>query len=145
MTIKEHYFEVLDLLADLLVYIFQGIETRYKKEIEIIKQQYPFEDFKCKVPVVKLNFKDGVKLLHEAGINQPDLEDLSTETEKALGKIVKEKYDTDFYMLYGYPASARPFYTMIDPHDSKMSLRQRKSSRNDEKSDKKGKNNGKKK
>lgn len=59
-----------------------------------------------------------MKLLHEAGINQPDLEDLSTETEKALGKIVKDKYDTDFYMLYGYPASARPFYTMIDPHDS---------------------------
>ena len=45
------------------------------------------------------------------------MEDLSTETEKALGKIVKEKYDTDFYMLYGYPTSARPFYTMIDPHD----------------------------
>jgi aspartyl/asparaginyl-tRNA synthetase len=38
-------------------------------------------------------------------------------TEKALGKIVKEKYDTDFYMLYGYPKAARPFYTMLDPND----------------------------
>lgn len=26
MTIKEHYFEVLDMLADLLVFIFEGIE-----------------------------------------------------------------------------------------------------------------------
>jgi aspartyl/asparaginyl-tRNA synthetase len=118
MTIKEHYFEVLDLLGDLLIYIFNGLEKKYKAELDVIKQQYPFEDFKCKSPIVKINFKEGVKMLHEAGVKQGDLEDLSTETEKALGRIVKEKYDTDFYMLYGYPAAARPFYTMLDPHDS---------------------------
>ena len=56
-------------------------------------------------------------MLKEAGVAQGALEDLSTETEKALGRLVKEKYDTDFYMLYGYPAAARPFYTMLDPHD----------------------------
>ena len=56
-------------------------------------------------------------MLHEAGIEQEPLEDLSTATEKALGKLVKDKYDTDFYMLYGYPANARPFYTMLDPKD----------------------------
>jgi aspartyl-tRNA synthetase len=117
MTIKEHYFEVLDMLGDLLIHIFNGLETRYKAELDVIKQQYPFEDFKCKSPVVKINFKDGVKMLHEAGVEQGPLDDLSTETEKALGKIIKEKYDTDFYMLYGYPAAARPFYTMLDPHD----------------------------
>jgi aspartyl-tRNA synthetase len=37
MTIKEHYFEVLDMLADLLVYIFSGVEQRYAKELEVIK------------------------------------------------------------------------------------------------------------
>ena len=31
---------------------------------------------------------------------------------------MKDKYDTDFYMLYGYPSAVRPFYTMEDPHDS---------------------------
>jgi len=117
MTIKEHYFEVLDMLADLLVHIFNGLETKYKKELDMIKAQYPFEDFKIKTPVVKLHFKDGVKMLEEAGIKQGALEDLSTETEKALGALVKEKYDTDFYMLYGYPSAVRPFYTMEDPHD----------------------------
>lgn len=118
MTIKEHYFEVLDVLAELLVHIFTGIEAKYKKELDVVKQQYPFEDFKCKTPVVKLHFKDGVKMLSEAGVEQAPLDDLSTETEKALGRLVKEKYDTDFYMLYGYPAAVRPFYTMLDPHDS---------------------------
>jgi aspartyl-tRNA synthetase len=63
MTIKEHYFEVLDMLGNLLVHIFNGLETKYKKELEVVKAQYPFEDFKCVSPVVKLHFKEGVKLL----------------------------------------------------------------------------------
>jgi len=119
MVIKEHYFEVLDVLSEMLIFLFNGIETRYKKELDVIKQQYPFEDFKCKSPIVNFHFKDGVALLKEAGFTQGDFDDLSTENEKALGKIVKEKYDTDFYMLYGYPAAIRPFYTMLDPTDER--------------------------
>lgn len=38
---------------------------------------------------------------------------MSTEVEKKLGALVKEKYDTDFYMLHRYPVTARPFYTML--------------------------------
>jgi len=68
MTIKEHYFEVLDMLGDLMAHLFNGIETRYKKELDIIKEQYPFEDFKCKTPVVKIHFKEAVKMLHEEGV-----------------------------------------------------------------------------
>lgn len=37
MTIKEHYFEVLDLLSNLLVFLFQGLEKEYKKELDVIK------------------------------------------------------------------------------------------------------------
>jgi aspartyl-tRNA synthetase len=48
---------------------------------------------------------------------QEPLQDLSTANEYALGRIVREKYETDFYMLYGYPTNARPFYTMLDPND----------------------------
>lgn len=31
--------------------------------------------------------------------------------------LVKQKYDTDFYMLHRYPVSARPFYTMLCEDD----------------------------
>lgn len=117
MNFKNHYFEVLDILGEMLVFMFNGIEERFAKELEIVKEQYPFEPFKCKSPVVKFHFKEGVEMLQAAGVAQEPLEDLSSEAEKALGKLVKEKYDTDFYMLYGYPVNARPFYTMIDPND----------------------------
>lgn len=118
MEFKNHYFEVLDIIGEMLVYMFKGIAKDYARELSIINDQYPFEDFKCADPVFKMSFKEGVAMLKEAGYNQEPLEDLTTETERALGRLVREKHDTDFYMLYGYPVSARPFYTMLDPNDS---------------------------
>lgn len=117
MEFKNHYFEVLDIIGDLMVHMFNGIKTKYARELAVINAQYPFEEFKCAYPVVKIDFKEGVKLLAEAGIEQDPLDDLDTANEKALGALVREKYDTDFYMLYGYPEAARPFYTMLDPVD----------------------------
>jgi aspartyl-tRNA synthetase len=38
MEIKEHYFELLDLMADLFVSIFKGLETRWAKELEAINK-----------------------------------------------------------------------------------------------------------
>ena len=67
MCFKEHYFEVLDMLGNLLCYLCNGLKTRYKTELDVIKAQYPFEDFVCKEPVVKFHFKDGVKMLREDG------------------------------------------------------------------------------
>lgn len=37
MEIKEHYFELLDLMSDLFVHIFNGLETRFAKELAAIK------------------------------------------------------------------------------------------------------------
>lgn len=94
-------------------------------------------------------FAEGVRLLNEAGIEQDPYEDLSTPNEKALGTnrnklflllllagfclcanrlavfclsgaIIKEKYNTDFYRLDKFPTAARPFYTMLDPTDEKI-------------------------
>ena len=117
MEIKEHYFEVLDILGELFYHIFNGLNKKYAKEIEIVNNQYPFEPLVLTPEVLKLSWKEGVQLLSEDGCKQDINEDLDTENEKSLGRLVKEKYKTDFYILYGYPKSARPFYTMPDPND----------------------------
>lgn len=117
MAFKDHYFEVLDVIGDLFYHIFEGIHTRFAHELNVIGNQYHFEPLKFSKQTLKLDFKEGVRMLEEAGVKQDVNEDLSTDTEKCLGKLVKEKYDTDFYILYGYPKSARPFYTMPDPKD----------------------------
>ena len=117
MEIKEHFFEVLDILGELFYFIFKGLNERYAKELEIVNNQYPFEPLVLTPEVLKMPWTEGIKLLNENGFKQDINEDLDTENEKALGKLVKEKYKTDFYILYGYPKSARPFYTMPDPKD----------------------------
>lgn len=60
-------------------------------------------------------------MLREAGVTMEDEEDLSTPSEKLLGRLVKAKYDTDFYILDKFPLAVRPFYTMPDPNNSKYS------------------------
>lgn len=63
MEFKEHYFEVLDVLGELIASICNGLKEKYSHELGVINEQYPFEEFKCKTPVVKLSFKEGVQLL----------------------------------------------------------------------------------
>lgn len=117
MTINEHYYELMDFMADLFVYIFEGIEKRYASELAAINNQYPFEPFVCKNPVLKLTFEEACKILKENGVEQSVNEDFSTEIEKKLGVFIKAKYGTDFYMVHRYPVSARPFYTMLCKDD----------------------------
>jgi aspartyl-tRNA synthetase len=113
MEIKESYMEVLSLIGDLFHFMFSGLRDKFKKEIEIIKSVYGYEEFQFLDKPVILTFKEGCKMLRENGIEQSENEDISTEIEKKLGQIVKEKYNTDFYILHKYPISARPFYTML--------------------------------
>ena len=77
MAFEEHYHEVLDLLGELFVSIFQGLEKRYAKEISAIQRQYPFEDFQYLEKTLVLEFAQGIKMLREAGIEIGDFDDLT--------------------------------------------------------------------
>lgn len=117
MAFNEHYFEVIDVICELFGYIFEKLNEKYSKEIETVKKQYPFEDFVFKKEVPRIKFVDACEMLKEIGLEQNPLKDLETENEEALGKIVKEKFGTDFFVVYNYPIEARPFYSMINPED----------------------------
>ncbi|EGV64563.1 aspartate--tRNA ligase dps1 [Yamadazyma tenuis] len=119
MAFEEHYHEVLDVLEELFIYIFTNLKSRYGDEIATVRKQYPVEDFKLPEDgkMVRLHFKDGIQMLRDAGKEVGDFEDLSTENEKFLGKLVRDKYNTDFYILDKFPLEIRPFYTMPDPEN----------------------------
>ncbi|XP_067891140.1 aspartate--tRNA ligase, cytoplasmic [Heterodontus francisci] len=121
MAFNYHYHEVVTEIAETLVQIFKGLRDRYQTEIQTICKQYPCEPFKFLEPTLRLEFPEAVAMLKEAGVEMGDEEDLSTPNEKLLGRLVKEKYDTDFYILDKYPLAVRPFYTMPDPHDPRYS------------------------
>ncbi|KAF9355879.1 aspartate--tRNA ligase dps1 [Mortierella sp. NVP85] len=121
MAFEEHYHEVLDVLDELFVHIFTGLETQFAADLEIVHRQYPFEKFEFLPKTLRLEYKDAVALLRENGVEMGDYDDLTTESERKLGQLVKEKYKTDFFMLDKFPLEVRPFYTMPDPKNPKYS------------------------
>lgn len=122
MAITEHYFEALDLMGQLFLYIFDGIAERYHDELVMISQQYPFEPLQYHRPTLRLTYAEGIDMLRAAGHTDASYDDdISTPNEKALGALVKAKYGTDFYIMDKYPLAVRPFYTMPDPENPKLS------------------------
>jgi len=121
MCIEEHYDEVCHTLSELFIYIFDGLKARCGPELERVREQYPFEDLQYLRPTLKLTYAEGCALLREAGVDQGDYDDLSTENEKKLGDLVKVKYGTDFFFMDKYPLSVRPFYTMPCPDNPRLS------------------------
>jgi aspartyl/asparaginyl-tRNA synthetase len=126
MEIEEHYHEVLRMLEGVLLYIFKGLSTNCREEIELIRTVYPSEEFllPAEGKEVRLTFAEGQALLRAEGpseyANVTDDEDMSTPQEKALGALVRKKYGTDFYVLDKFPVSARPFYAMPDPENPQV-------------------------
>lgn len=121
MAFKYHYHEVMDTIGQMFTEMFKGLRDQYADDIAAVHQQYAVEPFKFLDPPLKLEWKDAIELLAEAGVTLGEEDDLSTPDEKLLGKIVKAKYDTDFYMLDKFPLAIRPFYTMPDPDNPKVS------------------------
>ncbi|KAJ1688472.1 hypothetical protein LUZ63_019862 [Rhynchospora breviuscula] len=112
MEIKEHYFEVCDIVDRLFVAMFNHLNKNCSKELESINRQYPFQPLKYLPETLRLTYDEGIQMLKEAGVEIEPMGDLNTEAEKKLGKLVSDKYNTDFYILTRYPLGIRPFYTM---------------------------------
>ncbi|GLV32060.1 Aspartyl-tRNA synthetase [Carabus blaptoides fortunei] len=121
MAFKYHYHEVMNTIGNLFTAIFKGLRDHYSVEINTVGQQYTVEPFKFLDPPLVLQFPQALEMLRTAGVEMGDEDDLSTPSEKLLGRLVKAKYDTDFYILDKYPLAVRPFYTMPDPENPKSS------------------------
>ncbi|KAL0211552.1 hypothetical protein RCL1_005178 [Eukaryota sp. TZLM3-RCL] len=121
MEIFDHYHEVLDMLENLFAYIFNGLHEQCGNLIETVRSQYHSEPLQLKWPAVRITFAEGVQMLRDAGVDVGDFDDLSTVNEKLLGRLVKEKFQTDFFILDRFPSAIRPFYTMADPQDPNYS------------------------
>jgi aspartyl-tRNA synthetase len=117
MVVEEHYHEVLEVIDGLLRFIFGELKARYSHEIEVVRQQFPSKDFTFPDKTVILTYREGLKMLQDDGVEIEQDADINTENEKRLGRLVRAKYDTDYYILDKFPLALRPFYTMPDAAD----------------------------
>ncbi|KAJ9495404.1 hypothetical protein H2202_009191 [Exophiala xenobiotica] len=127
MVFDNHYHEVLDFAENLIVFVISELNARYKDEISVVQRFFPKAgDFRIKDgKALRLKYFDGIKILRDAGVDTTEQDnyvtDLTTAQEKKLGQLIREKYDTDFYVLDEFPMSVRPFYTKGHPTDPKLS------------------------
>lgn len=107
MEIFSHYNEVLAVLHYLFRYIFNGLEERYALELSVIRKQFPSEPALISEEPLIIHWHDAMDMLEEAGFRPDRDDDLTSQDELMLGKLVKEKYSSDFFALDQYPASVR--------------------------------------
>jgi len=107
MRIKKHYHEVVHHLWNLVVFVIDNLVlndnqllTQLNSDFDI---QYPTQ------PLI-LKYKDGVELLKKDGITV-ETTGITGAQEKRLGELVKQKYNSDLFVLDEFPSSLRPFYT----------------------------------
>jgi nondiscriminating aspartyl-tRNA synthetase len=126
MEIDEHYHEVLRVLDRTFKAIFLGIYQKYRPEIEAVKRQFPHEDLVWLEETPIIPFAQGIRMLNESGYRDEDgnpldeNEDMGTRDEVQLGRVIKEKLGTDYYILDKFPRNARPFYAMPDPDNPEL-------------------------
>jgi aspartyl-tRNA synthetase len=123
MAIERSYIEARSLIDGMLKHIFRSVLENHQNELSKVKRQFPHDDLVFPDETVILNFHDGIDLLKDDGWTEDneeldEYEDLSRPAEVRLGQLVKEKYNTDYYILGTY----RSFSTHLST--DKVSARQ---------------------
>mgnify|MGYP000256374078 CR=1 FL=1 len=106
----ESYEDVMKLVENLICFIMENLKKNCAHIFEEFKVDFP----EYKKPFPRVTLKESFELLGKSGI------DLSTENEKKLGEIAREKFDSDFVFVTQYPFEVRPFYTMKNKENPKL-------------------------
>ena len=80
MEIKQHYHEVLAILSDLFVYVFDQLNTTCQKELAAVQAQYPFKPLRYNRKTLILPFSNAVKMLQDAGEDIGPEDDFSSHS-----------------------------------------------------------------
>jgi aspartyl-tRNA synthetase len=113
MAFIESEEEVMEILEN-LVYKMWKRASLCEKELKNLDKEISVP----KLPFKRITYDEVIEKLHSEKSSIKWGEDLGSEEEKMLGKIMSEE-DTDFYFITKYPIESKPFYTM--PEDEKYS------------------------
>ncbi len=101
--------DVMKVIEGLVLAMINGVRERCKRELKTLNREIPEPE--TSFPMLK--YDEALKLLEGKGMRISYGEDLTTETEKKLGEIMKEK-GHELYFVTKYPLQIKPFYTMPD-------------------------------
>jgi len=106
MAFIETEENVMKILEN-LVYNMWKKASECKEELDVLDKKITLPN----LPFKRVSYDEVIKKLNGKGSKITWGEDLGSEDEKLLGKIMKSK-GHDFYFITKYPIEAKPFYTM---------------------------------
>ena len=110
MAFIESEEDVMGMLERVLVHALEYVRTSCSSQLEEIGVELP----ESSIPFPRVTYSEAVELINASGETEVEWgEDLSTEAEKVLGKIMAEK-DHDLYFITEYPSRIKPFYIMVN-------------------------------
>ncbi len=141
----ENHFTVMAMLSGVIRHIINTLAEKNKIEIEMLgvklpelnviaseAQQSPTSNAEIaasQTPLLAMtnlfphiHFRDAQQWIYEThGDDCRNEPDLAPQHERWLGAWAREKFNSDFLFVTGYPMVKRPFYTHADPNDPKYS------------------------
>ncbi len=102
--------DVLKVMERMFVHVMNDVSKNCKDDFEMlgIKPDIPA------LPFPRVTYKECVELLNANGSKMKFGDDVGSEDEKKLGKLVQKKYKNSAYFLTKWPTSVRAFYIMND-------------------------------
>lgn len=101
--------DVINVLEDLIIEIINGASECHN-ELKILKKEIEIP----KKPIKRITYDRVIDILNDNGKMIEWGDDLDTEAEKILGRIMMEEFNSELYFITKYPLEIKPFYTMPD-------------------------------
>jgi len=108
--------DVMEVLQDAVCYALERVKKDNKDSLEMLDAK--IDEQPKEWPVITIPECNDV--LKSEGKELDLYEDLDAEAEKIIGRYVKEKWKSDFVFVDLYPWDVRPFYTMKDDDDPRL-------------------------
>lgn len=119
MGFIESFKDLMDTCEEIIKSIFDDIEKKCKKELEIWKATFP----KIETKIPKLKLREAQEIIFErTKKDKRKNPDLDPEDEIEICKFAKEKYNSELIFITHFPTSKRPFYTFPDPKNPEYTL-----------------------
>ena len=99
--------DVMAAIESCMQYVIEGIVEKGAKWLSILGK----EVVAPKTPYPVLTYAECLEMVNSMGMQLADGEDLGTEGEKLVGKVMEER-GHDMYWIIEYPEESKPFYIM---------------------------------
>ncbi len=106
--------DVMDFIEGMFIDLLTNLNEKAANELELLERKQIIPE---KIP--RITMAEAKSMLAEKGKKYFEDDDLDSEGEKLLGKIIKEKYNSEFVFVTNYPWEVRPFYHMKPKDDEK--------------------------